>query len=409
MIHFGSWGDRRTMPEHETVVPEGFALFEDGPFLQLVRRSPALKPLVESPARRALAAVAITWFPLLVLSIHGGRALHGSPLPFLKDIQTQIRMLVTLPLYVVAGHEAHRIVTPAMRLFVTRGVVRDNDREKFTSILRTASGWNHSVILRVAVIAIILFFGQAFWKHELASRQLSAWYDEQGTSDITLTLAGSWLTWVANPIFQYLHLLWFLRLLLYAVMLARIAALDLHLVATHPDRAGGIGFLGSTVYSFKELVVAEGAVVAGVLANRIFHEGRPLTLFTVYIAFVTVMVALLVLGPLCVFVPRLLAARRRGLGEYSDVSNRYVRAFEEAWVVGQAEAEGRELLGASDVQSLADMANSYQVVVQMRSVPFSNRTAIEVVEAFLLPISPLVLTVIPLEDLITKLVKGFMG
>jgi hypothetical protein len=64
------------MPEHETVVPEGFALFEDGPCLQLVRRLPALKPLVESPARRALAAVAITWFPLLVLSIHGGRALH---------------------------------------------------------------------------------------------------------------------------------------------------------------------------------------------------------------------------------------------------------------------------------------------------------------------------------------------
>lgn len=397
------------MPERETVVPEGFALFEDGPFLQLVRRLPVLKPLVESPARRALAAVAITWLPLLVLSIHSGLALHGSPLPFLKDIQTQIRMLVTLPLYIVAGHEVHRIITPAMTLFVKRGVVRDDEREKFTRILRTASGWNHSVVLRFAVIAIILFFGYAFWKQELASRQLSAWYDEQGTSDVTFTLAGSWFICIANPILQYLQLLWFLRLLLYAVMLARIAALDLHLVATHPDRAGGIGFLGSTVYGFTELLVAEGAAMAGVLANRIFHEGRPLTLFTVDIAFTTVIVAILVLGPMCVFTPRLLKARRQGQAEYGDVSNRYVRAFEEAWVVGKAEAEGRELLGASDVQSLADMANSYQVVVQMRPVPFSNLTALEVVGSFLLPISPLLLTVIPIEDLVMKLIKGFMG
>jgi hypothetical protein len=397
------------MPEHETIVPEGFALFEDGPFLQLVRRLPAFKSLVESPACRALAAVAITWLPLLVLSIHDGLALYGSPLPFLKDIQTQIRMLVTLPLYIVAGHQAHRIVTPVMTLFVKHGVVRDHEREKFTSILRTASGWNHSVVLRFAVIAIIFFFGYGFWKQELASRQLSAWYDKQGTSDITLTSAGSWFIWIANPIFQYLHILWFLRLLLYAVMLARIAALDLHLIATHPDRAGGIGFLGGAVYGFTELLVAEGAAVAGVLANRIFHERRPLTLFTADIAFTTLIVAIMVLGPMCVFAPRLLKAKRQGLADYGAVSTRYVRAFESAWVLGEAEAEGRELLGANDVQSLADMANSYQVVVQMRLVPFSNLTAIKVVESFLLPISPLLLTVIPVEDLVMKLVRGFMG
>jgi hypothetical protein len=296
-----------------------------------------------------------------------------------------------------------------MRLFVERGVVRDNDRDRFRSILLAASGWNHSFLLRLAIIGLIVFFGQAFWKQELASCQLTAWYDEQGTSEITLTAAGYWLVWIANPMFQYLHLLWILRFVMYAAMLARIAALDLHLVATHPDNAGGIGFLGANVYAFTELVLAEGAAVAGVLANRIFHEGRPLPLFKVDIAVLALIVAAMVLGPMCAFVPRLLQARRKGLTEYGEVANRYAREFEDAWVMGKANTEGRVLLGSSDVQSLADMANSLQVVNQMRPVPFSNMVVVSVVVFFLLPIAPLLFTVIPLEEWVNKLIRAFMG
>jgi hypothetical protein len=97
------------------------------------------------------------------------------------------------------------------------------------------------------------------------------------------------------------------------------------------------------------------------------------------------------------------------LNDYGAVANRYMREFEEAWVLGKANAEGRELLGASDVQSLADMANSFDVVAEMRPVPFSNRIAIAVVVVFLLPIAPLLLTVYPLDELIDKLIRVFMG
>jgi hypothetical protein len=288
-----------------------------------------------------------------------------------------------------------------------RGIVREHDRKRFTGILRAASGWNHSVVLRLVIVAVIVLFGHDFWKHELASRQLTAWYDGNGTSGITLTLAGYWFVWISNPVFQYLHLLWILRLLMFAAMLARIAALDLHLVATHPDHAGGMGFLGEKLYGFTELVIAEGTAVAGVLANRIIHEGRPLTQFKVDIAIVTVIVSAMVLGPMCVFIPRLLKVKRQGSSEYAELSNHYVREFEEAWVFGKAKAEGRELLGANDVQSLADMANSFNVVTRMRTTPFSNRQAINPMVCFLLPIAPLLLTVFPLEELLVKLIKAF--
>jgi hypothetical protein len=131
--------------------------------------------------------------------------------------------------------------------------------------------------------------------------------------------------------------------------------------------------------------------------------------FKIDTAIATLVVAAMALGPMCVFTKRLLQARRKGLGEYGAVANRYVREFEVAWVLGKADLEGRELLGASDIESLADMANSYQVVTQMRGVPFSGRVVAEVVGAFLLPIAPLLLTAIPAEELLDKLVRGFLG
>jgi hypothetical protein len=397
------------MPEPAPVIPDDFALFEDGPFLRPLRRIPALRPIVTSPARRILVAVGVTWLPLLILSIRGGVALHGVALPFLADIQTQIRMLITLPLFIFTAHQAHRLITPALALFVNRGVVRENDRERFRSILQAASSWNHSVVVRLAIIVIVVFFGRAFWEKELAARQIAAWYGEMGASGSNFTAAGQWFVWIAYPLFQYIHLLWILRLFMFGGMLARIAALDLHLVPTHPDRSGGMGFLGNSLYCLIGFAMAEGATVAGILADRIFYEARPLTLFRLTIAVDTVFFAILVLGPTCVFIPRLFMARRKGLVQYGEIANRYVRKFEEAWVLDKAEIEGRELLGSSDIQSLADMSGSFQVVNDMRLVPFSNMVILEVVAAFLLPIAPLLLTVIPAEALLDRIVRGMLG
>lgn len=121
-----------------------------------------------------------------------------------------------------------------------------------------------------------------------------------------------------------------------------------------------------------------------------------------------VVVAAIVLGPTCVLFPKLLEAKRKGFHECSKVASRYVSEFEDTWVSGNAPA-GRKLLGASDIQSLADMANSFQVVEQMRLFPFSRMVAVGVFVVFLLPIAPLLLTVIPIAELLKKLVGVFIA
>ena len=52
--------------------------------------------------RRIVAGIALTWLPLLVLSLLDGKALgHAVRVPFLCDLDTHARFLLALPLLMV--------------------------------------------------------------------------------------------------------------------------------------------------------------------------------------------------------------------------------------------------------------------------------------------------------------------
>jgi hypothetical protein len=61
------------------------------------------------------------------------------------------------------------------------------------------------------------------------------------------------------------------------------------------------------------------------------------------------------------------------------------------------------LVGSGDIQSLADLGNSFQVIRDIKPFVFSKDTVIQLVVFTILPGLPLVLTMIPLEELIKKL------
>jgi len=58
------------------------------------------------------------------------------------------------------------------------------------------------------------------------------------------------------------------------------------------------------------------------------------------------------------------------------------------------------VLGTPDISSLADLGNAYEVLDRMRPVPFDPSDALILVLAALLPLTPLVLTVMPLGQLL---------
>jgi len=207
---------------------------------------------------------------------------------------------------------------------------------------------------------------------------------------------------VSLPIFQFLLMRWYFRLFIWTRFLWQVSRIELSLIPTHPDRVGGLNFLSNTVYAFAVLAVAHGALLAGTLANRIFFVGAELIQFKAEIAVVVILMLCIVFGPLLVFAPQLAAAKRKGLREYGTLAERYVREFDAKWLRGGAPAD-EPFVGSADIQSLADLGNSYEVVRTMRILPITRDAVVRLAAATLVPIVPLLLTMMPLEELLKKL------
>jgi hypothetical protein len=278
---------------------------------------------------------------------------------------------------------------------------------RFHEAVSSASRACNSTPLEATLLILVYTLGLWVWRSQIAAGG-ATWYAAPEGTHLHLTLAGYWYACVSIPVFQFMLLRWYLRLLIWFRLLWQISRLDLRLTAAHPDRAGGIGFLGNGSYAFGPLLFAQGATLSGLIANRILYEGRSLNSFKLEAAGFVVLFTLFILGPLVVFTPLLERARRKGSAEYGLLASRYVFGFEEKWIEQDA-GETNELLGAADIQSLADLANGYSVVREMRIVPFALRDIARLAAAAAAPLLPLALTTISIDELLTRLFKVMVG
>jgi len=204
-------------------------------------------------------------------------------------------------------------------------------------------------------------------------------------------------------VFQFLLLRWYYRVFIWARFLVQVSRIDLKLVPTHPDRVGGLGFLTNVVYAFTPILLAHGVLLAGLIADRIFFDGAVLTQFKMEIFGGVAILVLLVLFPLMAFLGQLSRVKRAGLGEYGGLAQRYVREFDAKWL--RSGQPGEPLLASGDIQSLADLSNSFQVIREMRLVPFSKDTVLQLAIVTLAPVAPLLLTMISFEELMKRLLS----
>jgi hypothetical protein len=196
-----------------------------------------------------------------------------------------------------------------------------------------------------------------------------------------------------------------MRLVLWFWLLWKFSKLNLRLTAAHPDRAGGIGFLGSSSNAFAPILFAEGSMLAGLIATRVLYQGQNLMSFKMKAAGSVVVLVLFILGPLVMFAPRMDRTKRTGRAEYGLLASRYVFGFEKKWIRGGAPDIGGPL--GEDIQGLADLGNSYSVLRGMRIVPFALEDVTLLVVTTALPLLPLALTKFSPEELLVSLFKVF--
>ena len=379
-----------------------FSLVLGGPLFQFFRRAHLSDTALTLLGRRLIIIVGLTWLPLLLMAAAQGKALGTVAVPFLLDFEQHVRFLVALPLLIVAELVVHQRMRGIIRLFRERNLVPDAEQPRFRAAIESAFGLRNSVTAEVLLVAIVYGLGvQVFWRHYVALNTHS-WYAAPGADGPVLTAAGLWYGCVSLPIFQFLLCRWYFRVFIWARFLFRVSRLELSLVPTHPDRLGGLGFLANTVYAFAPLAAAHGAMLAGPFASRIFYAGAHVSEFRTEAAVLVALVLCLVFGPLLFFVPRLSAARRRGLVEYGSFAERYTRAFETKWLHGGAPAD-ESPLGSSDVGSLADLGTAFEVVRSMNTVPISKEAVLQLGVVTFAPLLPLLLTAMPLEELVKRL------
>jgi hypothetical protein len=161
--------------------------------------------------------------------------------------------------------------------------------------------------------------------------------------------------------------------------------------------------MGKSSIAFTPFLFAQGALLAGQIANRISYNGQPLLSFKLTIVgFVGFFVAA-ILAPLLVFTPQLERAKREGNAEYGAFASEYVMDFDQKWL--RRKVNDEQLLGSADIQSLADLGNSFAVVREMRVAPFAIDDVVRLLGATVVPMVPLLLTIMPLEQLVTEAIK----
>jgi len=385
--------------------PGEFSLVGGGPLYQIWRRTRLAGDGLERTTRRVLVTVAFAWVPLFLLSIAEGRAWGGGYAPsFMQDVEIQVRLLVAVPFLILAEVTVHRQMTPIVRCFVEHGLVQDTERWRLDAAIASAMRLRNSVLAELLLVALVYGVGMLFIRRTQFMLDADSWYASVVGGRQQLTYAGWWGALVSMPLVQFLVVRWYFRFFVWARFLWQVSRIDLNLKPTHPDGAAGLGFIALTERACRPVLLAMGAMLSGMIANRVFYAGAPLLEFKVELIGMVALLIFTILGPMLVFTPKLVEARHRGMLEYGRLGRQYSLEFERKWLRGERPAD-EPLLGSADIQSLADLRSAFQVIRGMRVVPFDLRNVIALALVTLTPVIPLVLATFPVEVILDRLLK----
>jgi hypothetical protein len=379
-----------------------FSLVLGGPVYQLFRKAHLAGDHLELLHRRILGFVLITWVPLVLLSLKGLLLGHTGRIAFFTDVEVHTRFLVALPVLIYAELIVNERISKVVRRFVERRIVPAEELPGFDEAIESAVRLRNSVAAEVTLFILIYGFGLWLWNSRVPI-VMDTWYAGAG-GRWNLTPAGYWYTFISIPLAQFVLVRWYFRIFIWFRFLWRVSRLKLSLITSHPDRCGGLAFVGRSSYAFGPLLFAQGAMLAGIVAARVLYMGDSLKSFQLQIAGFIAFFVFAVLAPLMMFTPPMARAKRTGLAEYGQLAQDYVEDFERKWIRGER-LPSDEMLGSGDIQSLADLGNSFSVVKEMRTIPFGLQDVSRLAIATAAPFAPLLLTVFTPEELLQRLVK----
>ncbi len=357
---------------------------------------------IESLRRLIPLLVAITWVPLVVFAL-AQRALGGVADSLVRDVSVHARLLVALPLFVVAERLLDRVARITVGRLFDEGVVPPASMARVRALVRSVERWRDSALPEAILLGAALCAGAAALVGWLPPAGLL-----QGVAGSRYDAVRIWYGLASLPIFQFIMWRSLFRYVLWLRIVVGVAGVPLHLLPAHADQRGGIDFLKlpTVVYCALALLATSAVLCAG-WATQIGASGAKLASFrTPFLVFVVVGVVA-AFAPLAVFTPHLLRARIVGTREYGALVSDYNHRFDARWI---ARTERADVLGTPDIQSLSDLSNTYQhSVEQIGLILFTRADGLLLAAAAALPAIPLLFAQGPAHEVMQRLAHMLVG
>ncbi len=375
------------------------ALFEGGPPTKLQVWAGLMSSDNPNTAFRTLVVIGAGWLPLLVLSAAQSLFLHdGALLSFAGDYGVHARSLIAAPLLVLAETACLPRLSGIARHFGDAGLIAPADLDAFRQITHSTRRLRDSVKLEIVLLVFAITI-VATLAVTVPLNFFPRWHS-MGDANADISPAGFWHSFVSVPILMILLLGWIWRLVIWARFLLLVSRLDLRLVPSHPDRAAGLKFVGISAQAFSFVAFPLAAIVAGAIANRVMHDHVAILSFRYVLLWFDVICAALFLGPLLVFMHKLMEVWRHGIFTYGSLARSVGRQMERKWIGRTVSAEA---LDVNDFSATTDLYSIAVNVYGMTIVPVSFANLAILLVATLLPFVPVILMSVSPDVIFQKL------
>lgn len=328
--------------------------------------------------------LAVVYLPLLIIGLVLG-IVTREWIPALSYVSTHVRALIAIPLLLAAEPLVDARARGLCRYLLDSDLL-SRAEEGYRSAVRRGVRVRDSAAAEVLLLALAI--ASVFW---------SPTYLGGGALVVVATVP-------EVVAFRYLLLRWLWRWGLWGLFLWRVARLPLSLRATHPDRLAGLGPVLGPAYAFAVVVAACSAAIAAGWADQMIYQAHPLKSFYAPALTFGVLAIAVALVPGLSFIGPLYRQRKADLARYGALARRYVDMFEERYM----DTRGRDALAEIDTSGLADLGTSYDVVTEMRIVPWSGRLIQTTLAAAVVPMLSLALIDLGAIQLLGRIGKALL-
>lgn len=336
---------------------------------------------------RALLLFAVTWLPIAILAVYEG--LYSARIDaenFFADFAAYAQFFFGLPLFIAAEAIVDRATREAGEQFGGSGIIRSpRHLAALQQLHKKVAHWRKAPQIDVLCLALGFMVSAATIGSELMYQDRPTWHAVQDTDGRHMTLAGWWAFGIALPLLNYWWLRQITRVLIWCRYLYVVSRLRLDLIATHPDRTGGIGFISEvqghsawTIFAYGVTNVA--APIGYQLVVLKFDPWVP-SVWGPALGFVLIAPALFTV-PLFFFTRQLMITKLLARKRYRKLIMEHARSIEHH-VLPKPTRKRQSIPAATDVSLMTQMSQLFDRIEHMRVVPFDFRSMAQLTSATL--------------------------